>query len=108
MKVLFTGRKPKNEVLLQAFGVAMRAMENNTLDVWSSGNFMFNDTIRGYVNILENSFKSRDRHVHYHLAMHPNPKDFDMVIWFASPSAKKTKLIERAESEGTEVVIFRH
>lgn len=108
MKVLFTGRKPKNEVLLQAFGVVMRAMNDDTLNVYCAGDFKLNDQVRGYANILENSFKGRGKHIHYQLYKTANPGDFDMVVWFAHPNAKKPAVVKEAQDQDIEVVIFRH
>lgn len=86
----------------------MRAMTDDTLDVYTKGNFRFNDMVRGHVNILEKSFIGRGKHVHFNVIRHVGFDDMDMVIWFGSPKAQKPELVQQAQDAGKEVVIFRY
>lgn len=113
MNVLITGGKTFNNDLVfrRAMGVVMSEMNNDKeLNLILTGPYKTNELARQFVNLSENSFKSRGMKIVYSYLniTDINWQNIDSVVALVDPPQKNTVLGYKAEEYGIDVNIFRY
>lgn len=113
MKVLISGGKDFNDPLVfrRAMTVTMSEMgSDKELVLLLAGTFKTNEIARQFVNLAEDSFRTRGMKLKY-IHVHPGDvpwDDVDSVVSLVNPPQRNTSLGYKAEERGVDVNVFRY
>lgn len=101
-------------IFLRAMGTALSSMSNddNEVYIYSAGPATINSFAMEFTNITERSLKSRGKRIKV-IKVPPswlaeNMHNIDYLAMFSKPKEPMSKLVEKAESHGVDVGVYRY
>jgi protein-tyrosine-phosphatase len=102
------------KVLLRGMAVAMSMLkiEDPYFEIYSAGPGNINNMVSEFTNLSERGMKARGKKIKFHKVapswISENIKEFDYIVYLASPNEQSSKLVTDAQDNNVEVGIFRY
>jgi hypothetical protein len=102
------------KVFLRGMAVAMSMLktEDQHFDIYSAGPGNINAMASEFTNLSERGMKARGKKIKFHKVapswISENIKEFNYIVYLASPNEQSSKLVTEAQDNNVEVGIFRY